>query len=345
MRLTRFGRLDILLGPVGMQTSSQLHDQTGSQMLRTLPCLVVLGISLFSPDPICSAQQAGGRYLGSSRPGRKAEPFAPKFFSGLKKLTRFGMAISDDGKECYYAVALNENGLFREEIRYTRFEQGSWTKPRPLLAEEKKYKYVDPHFSPDGKRLYFIYTKPADVKTAPKRQMFDIWYVERQGSGWGPPVNAGSPISTNNANEYYVSLTSKGTLYFGSNRADRNNFDLYSARLGADGRYRSPQPLAGKVNTKKYEADVFVAADESYVIFSSSRRTDGLGQGDLYVSFRNVDGTWGAGINMGSRVNSKQQEFAPSVSRDGKYLFFSSGGVIHWIDASVISELRDLDRE
>ncbi|MFK7821853.1 MAG: TolB family protein [Planctomycetaceae bacterium] len=291
------------------------------------------------------AQGSAGRYFDSIPPGRKAEPFAPKFFGPLKKLTRFGMAISDDGQECYYAVALNENGRFREEIRFTHFKNGEWAKPRPLLPNEKTYKYVDPHLSPDEKRLYFIYTKPIELRGAPKRQMFDIWYVERRGSGWGQPINIGSPISTNNANEYYVSLTSKGTIYFGSNRASRNNFDLYSARLGADGRYQSPQPLAGKVNTDRYEADIFVSPDESYVVFSSSKRPDGLGQGDLYVSFKSEDGTWSAGINMGKRVNSNRQEFAPSISRDGKYLFFSSGGVIHWVDASVIEDLRKVKRD
>lgn len=306
------------------------------------PCILatcfVLVIAL---QPItCSAQQATGMYFGSKLPGKKAEPFATNFFAGREKLTRFGMAFSDDGKEGYYAVALNDDGYFREEIRYTRFEGGKWSEPRPLLPDEKKYKYVDPHFSPDGKRLYFIYTKPAKEQNAPKNQMFDIWYVERRGRGWGPPVNVGSPVSTLNANEYYVSLTSKGKMYFGSNRADRNNFDLYSASLGKDGRYHAPQKLKGKVNTDKYEADVFVSPDESYCIFSSSNRRDGLGRGDLYVSFRNPDGTWGAGINMGDRVNSKQQEFAPSISRDGKYLLFSSGGAIHWVDASVVGDLK-----
>ena len=270
-----------------------------------------------------------------------AQPFAAPFFNGLEKLTRFGVAISNDGAECYFAVALNQNGLFREEIRFTRRQQdGNWTKPEPLMPNEKKYKYVDPHFSSDGNRMYFIYTKPVDLVQAPKRQMFDIWYIERNGKNWGPPVNIGAPISTNTANEYFVSLTSEKTIYFGSNRDTPNNFDLFSARPGNNGSYEQPQRLKGKVNTDKYEADVFVSPDESYVIFSSSGRKDGLGQGDLYVSFKNGDGSWGAGINLGGRVNSNQQEFAPSISRDQKVLFFSRGGVIHWVSSSVINKLR-----
>jgi len=209
-----------------------------------------------------------------------------------------------------------------------------------VLADEKTYKYVDPHFSPDGKRLFFIYTKPAKMENAPKRQMFDIWYVQRRGTGWSAPANVAAPISTNNAQEYFVSLTSNETIFFGSNRADAKNFDLYSARLGKDGKYENPKRLPGEVNTNRYEADVFVAPDESYVIFSSSGREDGRGQGDLYVSFKDVTGAWSAGINLGEKVNSKQEEFAPSVSRDQKALFFSRGSVIHWVSTDVIETLR-----
>ncbi len=292
-------------------------------------------------SPSCDAQ--GNRYglETENRAPETARPYAPEYFVGLKRLTRFGLAISEDNRECYFAVALNDNGRFREEIRFTRRgADGHWTKPQPLLPEEKKYKYVDPHFSPDGKRLYFIYTKPADQTDAPKRPMFDIWYVQRQGKGWGEPSIVRAPISTNDAEEYFVSLTSDQKIFFGSNRADRNNFDLYSARLGDNGHYDPPQPLKGNVNTDKYEADVFVAPNESYIIYSSAGRKDGCGNGDLYVSFKDSAGNWSTGKNLGKGVNSDQQEFAPSVSRDQKALFFSRGGIIHWVDTSIIEKLR-----
>ena len=308
---------------------------------RLLSSVLNLIFASLIASPACFAQGVGYGLESDGRLGATAKPYAPDFFGKLNKLTRFGTAISDDGTECYFAVALNQGGRFREEIRFTRRkEDGSWTEPQALFPNEKKYKYVDPHFSPDGQQLYFIYTKPVDVKQAPDRQRFDIWYVERKDDGWSEPVNLGAPISTNNAEEYFVSLTTDRTIFFGSNRADRNNFDLYSARLSSDGRYEEPQLLPGKVNTNKYEADVFVAPDESYVVFSSSGREEGLGQGDLYVSFKDAAGSWGAGVNLGDKVNSDQQEFAPSISRDQKALFFSRAGVLHWVSTSVIEERR-----
>lgn len=313
---------------------------------RSSVCLLVFRSLLFTGMMTflfseCHAQTTAYGLDSAEHLGTTAKPYAPEFFAKRDRLTRFGMAISNDGRECYYAVALNDNGRFREEIRFTiRKDDGRWTEPKPLLPTEKKYKYVDPHFSENGKRLFFIYTKPIDDKNTSKRQFFDIWYVERTTAGWSVPVNLGAPVSTSDANEYYVSLTSTQKMFFGSNRSSLNNFDLYSATLGKDGKYEEPQPLAGKVNTNRYEADVFVAPDESYLIFSSSGREDGLGQCDLYVSFKGEDGDWGAGINLGKRVNSNRQEFAPSISADQKALFFSSGGVIHWVSTSVIEELR-----
>lgn len=315
-----------------------------NQRLRSLACrlltLVVLSGSWWATSPTSTAQEFSYG-LESGTPGSTAKPYAPDFFGKLDRLTRFGVAISEDGNECYFAVALNDDGRFREEIRFTvRQDDGSWTKPQALLPNERKYKYVDPHFSSDGNRLFFIYTKPASEPTTSRRTMFDIWYVDRKGESWSTPVNLGEPISTPNAEDYFVSLTSEKTIFFGSNRDDSSNFDLYSARLGSSGRYEKPQPLPGDVNTNRYEADVFVAPDESYVIFSSSGRQDGRGQGDLYVSFKDAAGNWGAGLNLGDRVNSNRQEFAPSISRDQKALFFSRGGVLHWVSTEVIDKLR-----
>lgn len=308
-------------------------------IIRLRSLFVWIGL-IVAQASVCVAQTAAYGLETGKPPEKTAEPYAPEFFKKLDSLTRFGLAISKDGRECYYAVALNDNGRFREEIRFTRLDdEGVWARPQPLMPSEKKYKYVDPHFAPDGERLFFIYTKPATKENAAQRQMFDIWYVRRSENGWTAPVNVAAPISTNNAHEYFVSLTWEEKLFFGSNRGN-NNFDLYSARLGGAGQYDNPVPLPGKVNTDKYEADVFVARDESYIIFSSSGRKDGRGQGDLYVSFRNNAGSWGAGINLGDGVNSNQQEFAPSISEDQKVLFFSRGGVIHWVSTDVIDALR-----
>jgi hypothetical protein len=56
-------------------------------------------------------------------------------------------------------------------------------------------------------------------------------YVEREDAGWSDPKNIGPPVNSD-VNEYYVSLTKDGTIYFASNRASGlGSFDIYRSRL------------------------------------------------------------------------------------------------------------------
>jgi len=88
----------------------------------------------------------------------------------------------------------------------------------------------------------------------------------------------------------------------------------------------------------------FVSPDGSYIIFSSMDLPGTFGSMDLYIGFRNPDGTWTKPVNMGPIINSASDEILPMVSGDGKYLFLRTerNGIrgIYWIDAKIIEELR-----
>ena len=70
---------------------------------------------------------------------------------------------------------------------------------------------------------------------------------------------------------------------------------------------------------------------------------------DIYVAFRTAEGGWTEPANFGPEVNTEHAETCPSLSSDGKYLFFSrydeDGGVSNiWISSSVIDDARSVDR-
>jgi len=187
----------------------------------------------------------------------------------------------------------------------------------------------DLNFSPDGGMLYFTSARPGMAPEGEERSS-DLWVAVRGENGWGDAVNLGEPVNTA-LSELYPSVTEDGTLYF-------------------------------------FVFDPFIAPDESYIIFASDR-PDGFGGGDLHVSFRQDDGTWGAAINLGSTINSPQTDFCPSVTKDGKYLFFSSRRPyegtypnialsyrneldveaenpgqnvdVYWVDAQILEQLRE----
>ena len=130
-------------------------------------------------------------------------------------------------------------------------------------------------------------------------------------------------------------------MYFSSNIQDhdgKGNYDIYTSDI-KNGEFQPSVKLGPEVNTSFYEADVFVAPDESYVVFAANR-PGGLGSGDLYVSFHNQDGTWTPSKSLGNTVNTETDDFCPYVSPDGNYLFYASRGDIYWVSTDVIRKLR-----
>ncbi|OJJ17942.1 hypothetical protein BKI52_29235 [marine bacterium AO1-C] len=288
--------------------------------------LILLTITLLLPIHFTLAQ----KYLGQTPPGLKPAVFAPGLIS-LSKESDFGSVFSKDGKEFFYAT---EPGG-KAEIRYMRLQNGKWSKPRTIVSHPQ-HGCNDPFLSPDEKRLYFISEQP--IKGKKRKRNYDIWYVQRTANGWSAPINAGKNINSDK-NEYYISFTKSGTMYFSSNKESTSkwDFDIYAAKQ-QNGQFMKPVKLGKAVNTPHYEADVFVAPDESYLIFCASR-PGGKGRGDLYVSFKQKDGSWTKSKNI-EAINTASHELCPFVTADGKYLFFTSKQDIYWVDAKVIEQYR-----
>lgn len=313
-------------------------------MLRALLTIVVgFGIACSGivdstgarKDAAPDADLEPSRYLGQERPGLEPRIFAPGQAS-FPDVHEFGSVFSEDGLALYYGVDLGG----RAEIRGIFFESGRWQAPVAVVSDAR-YGANDPFLSPTGDRLFFISNRPLEGDGPAKD--IDIWYLAREADGWSRPIHAGPEINSSR-DEYYISFTDDGTLYFASNVAAddsrRSDFDVYSARPTADG-FAAPVRLTGEINTPAYEADAFVAPDGRYIIFSSSRR-NGFGRGDLYLSVRRDDGTWSAGRHLGEPINTEGHELCPFVTRDGRYFFYTSDQDLHWVDAAVLEPFLTL---
>lgn len=58
----------------------------------------------------------------------------------------------------------------------------------------------------------------------------------------------------------------------------------------------------------------------------------------LYISYRNQDGSWTQARNLGKPINSRQDENFPSISNDGRHLFYVKNGTVYWVGASIIAK-------
>lgn len=143
------------------------------------------------------------------------------------------------------------------------------------------------------------------------------------------------------------------TLYFTSARnGSRKNYgasgepflDVYTSIMGDSGNFSQPTPLVS-INHKKHDGPVTISSDGNTMYFSSDSFRENvyekdktnhlqLGRNNLYVATKSGD-TWS---NIKSLpFNSKEYSLSnPSLSRDGKTLYFSSnmpgsiGGVDIW---------------
>ena len=273
------------------------------------------------------------KYLGDKQPGLTPQLFSSSVVSRNDRY-EYGSTFSPDNKEFYFAVNVGQ----KPEIHLIRFQNGAWTKPE-LLIGHSEYGYNDPFATPDGKRLFFISDRAMDG-TGPKKDI-DIWYIERNQSGWSEPVNAGKEINTAK-NEYYISFTKNGKMYYSSNGStsveNEKNYDIKTSEF-KNGSFQPSVKLGQAVNSNHYEADVFVDPDERYVVFCSER-PGGKGKGDLYISFKNGNGEWQPAKILDAGISTDAYEFCPFVTNDGKYFFFSRSGDIYWVSAQILEHFK-----
>jgi hypothetical protein len=83
-----------------------------------------------------------------------------------------------------------------------------------------------------------------------------------------------------------------------------------------------------------------IAPDESFLIFdSNSVGPPGSRNVQLFICFRESDGSWGKAINL-SQILDSDHNITASLSPDGKCLFFMAESDIYWVDARIIEKLK-----
>jgi len=186
-----------------------------------------------------------------------------------------------------------------------------------------------PNISADGLSLYFggyLNNRPGGEGGT------DIWLSTRDtvDDPWGAPVHLAPPINTS-AEDGSTYISADGLmLYFGSmGPGGWGDYDLWVAtRATTDDPWGEPENLGSTVNSEYTDICPSLSPDGLSLYFSGgpySFRPEGLGEGDIWVSTREtVAEPWGKPKNLGAPINSSFREMAPSISSDGRVLFFQS---------------------
>lgn len=126
--------------------------------------------------------------------------------------------------------------------------------------------------------------------------------------------------------QYFPIVTVKGDQFIFTARPTPNvgeDEDIYVSTREAGG-WSLPASISDNINTPNLnEGTCTISADGRLLIFTSCERGDVIGSCDLYMS-QKTGSTWSTPINLGSRVNSTYWESQPSLSADGRTLYFVS---------------------
>ena len=261
-------------------------------------------------------------YLGQKPPGMTPELFAPDIIA--TGYYERDITISPDGTEIFYGILTGRHVT----ILYTRLEDGKWSEPEiPQFACNSQYFFLEPCFSPDGKTVYFLSTKPPDGKEPkPGWAYQNIWASDKKSNGtWGEIYNPDSAFNRPNS-QFYPSLTKTGTLYFTRSDEKTGKSEILRARKNGNG-YGTPELLPTVVNGNGNIFNAFISPDESFLIGCVENKNNEINPGfsNYYIFFRDSNDNWGDGISFGPEINIKgSNAISASVSPDGKYLFFSA---------------------
>lgn len=181
--------------------------------------------------------------------------------------------ISPDAK----MILLVKQDNFDSDIYYSHFENGMWTKSKPI--EKLNTKYYESHASitADGKMIFLASNRKDAVGG------MDIYYSQQDESGeWTEYVNAGPVINTAFNEDHPFISDSGDTLVFASQgHGSMGGYDLFYSVRDAQGNWTEPVNFGYPFNTT--DDDLFFAMGSSVNEgYRALLAEDGFGQQDIH---------------------------------------------------------------
>jgi outer membrane protein OmpA-like peptidoglycan-associated protein/Tol biopolymer transport system component len=141
------------------------------------------------------------------------------------------------------------------------------------------------------------------------------------------PVNLGSNVNST-LDDYWPSLSADEQTLVITRLIKSEDFfkkvqeDFFISHWTNNG-WSMSKNLGYPINTSDNEGAQTLSGDGRLMIFTACNRSDGLGRCDLYWSVRRGD-KWSIPQNMGRPINTAYRETQPSITPDGRTLYFSS---------------------
>ena len=175
----------------------------------------------------------------------------------------------------------------------------------------------------------FLSIQPIDRKLEPQagKILQSIQYAKENMENSLPFSPRPLPETVNSLQlQYFPVLTAdQQSLIFTGRKGLSANYDedLYICEKDANGEWSQPSSISDLINTPNNEGTCTISGDGRTLIFTSCLGRKGYGSCDLFISYK-IGDDWTKPKNLGSTVNSRYWESQPSLSADGRTLYFVS---------------------
>lgn len=122
--------------------------------------------------------------------------------------------------------------------------------------------------------------------------------------------------------QFFPVLTADGETLIFTGITEKNDENMYTTNRIAGG-WDVPESISAAINTENNEGTCSISADGRTLVFTACNLPDGLGSCDLYISRKNGK-DWSTPLNLGEIINTRNWESQPSLSADGRTLYFAS---------------------
>jgi outer membrane protein OmpA-like peptidoglycan-associated protein/tetratricopeptide (TPR) repeat protein len=247
--------------------------------------------------------------------------------------------------ESYYNVFnYKEAARWYAKVIETPQEAETYYKYAQMLKADGKYEEANKQMgtfaakAPNDQRAVEFKKDPNYLpKLRSQQKLYDLkaMNINSEKSDFGAVLSADNHL-------YFTSARNKGKKKYGWN--EEPFLDLYSSVMGSDGTFSEPQPVS-EINSRWHDGPATISADGNTMYFASESfkekefvkdKKNKLRQGQVYIFKATKDGETWSNIKDVSFNNKTYSTSNPSLSKDGKTLYFSSdmpggqGGIDIW---------------
>lgn len=243
------------------------------------------------------------------------------------------------GSKQYDAIAISDSpDLIEFDINLAKDIPENLQKENLGPAINSIYGEVAPLITPDGNTLYFTRSDhPENIRDSNNKDaeiLQDVWSSTRNANGsWSTPKNLGRPVNDESLNAAATTSASGNSLFIlNIYKPDGSHASGLSRTFFADGKWAFPEEVkitdyqARNNNENKPPTTEFSISHDENVLIMGLNRLPSFGNNDLYVSFKQGNGSYSRPVNMGSVLNTAANEGTPFLSADNKTLYFNSEG-------------------